>query len=305
MFWFVKQLYMQVKLIQHNDIDYELWDKHISQSTNQLSYAFTWYLDIVSPSWVALITKDYEYIMPLPVKRRYGLPYLVQPILTQQLGIFSRLPIDENIVQQFIKELPSFSYELNLNESNFHPLAESLPNYILDLNQPYNQISSKYSKNTKRNIDKAIKLKLSVEFDLSYVDFFSFYFSVYKNSNAPLQAVLLNLIERGINEKAMKLYGVFTTQNEMVTALCLLHSEKRLTYLMPISNQLGKDSSAMFYLIDHIIRYEAEKNKIFDFEGSRIEGVARFYKGFGAINQPYYTLKQFRPSFLIRKKNKK
>ncbi|MFA5045982.1 MAG: hypothetical protein WC542_08640 [Paludibacter sp.] len=296
---------MQVKLIQHNDIDYESWDKHISQSTNQLSYAFTWYLDIVSPNWVALITKNYEYIMPLPVKRRYGLPYLVQPILTQQLGIFSKLPIDENIVQQFIKELPSFSYELNLNEDNFHPLAIALPNFILNLNQPYNLISSKYSKNTKRNIEKAIKLKLRVKFDISYVDFFSFYFSVHKNSDTPLQSVLLNLVERGLNEKAMKLYGVFTAENVMVAALCLMHSEKRLTYLMPISNQLGKESSAMFYLIDHIIRHEAEKNKIFDFEGSRIEGVARFYQGFGAINQPYYILKHFRPSFLIRKKNKK
>ena len=57
----------------------------------------------------------------------------------------------------------------------------------------------------------------------------------------------------------------------------------------------------MFLLIDHIIRQEAGKNTILDFEGSKIEGVARFYKGFGAKNHPYFILKRMRPSFLIGK----
>lgn len=296
---------MQVKLIQHSEIDYESWDKHISQSSNQLTYAFTWYLDIVSPNWNALVSENYDYIMPLPVKRRYGLPYLVQPILSQQLGIFSNLPINENIVYQFIKELRSFSYELNLNDQNFHPYAIPLPNYILNLNQTYQQICTQYSKNTQRNIEKASKLNLIIQDNISSDEFMSFYFSVHKNMNTPLQLVLKKIVEKGILEKAIHLSGVFTPNNEMVAALCLMHSKNRMTYLMPISNQEGKTSSAMFLLVDKIIKNEAEKNKMFDFEGSQIESIARFYKGFGAKNQPYYTLKRFRPSFLIGKLNKK
>jgi hypothetical protein len=57
----------------------------------------------------------------------------------------------------------------------------------------------------------------------------------------------------------------------------------------------------MFLLIDELIRQNAEKKIILDFEGSQIEGIARFYKGFGAENQPYFMVKRFRPSYLIGK----
>ena len=57
----------------------------------------------------------------------------------------------------------------------------------------------------------------------------------------------------------------------------------------------------MFMLIDKLIRQHATESKILDFEGSRIEGVARLYSGFGAKNKPYYILKRFRPSFLVGK----
>ena len=75
-------------------------------------------LMLFRPGWEALISENYEYIMPLPVKSKYKIPYLVQPILTQQLGIFSKNKINENIIEEFIKEIPYFSYEINLNEHN-------------------------------------------------------------------------------------------------------------------------------------------------------------------------------------------
>jgi lipid II:glycine glycyltransferase (peptidoglycan interpeptide bridge formation enzyme) len=296
---------MQVIHLQNKDIDYARWDKFISESHNQLTYAYSWYLDIVSPKWEALVSEDYEYIMPLPVKRRYGLPYLVQPVLTQQLGIFSKHTINEKVVRQFIKELPSFSYEINLNEHNFHSDAVAFPNYILDLNKPYEQIASHYSKNTKRNIDKAQKLNLNVRADLNPNDFLSLYNSIDKNYVSAEIFVLKELLEKGQVENALRLYGVYSDDDNIIAALCVMNSANRITYLMPISSQEGKNSSAMFLLVDNIIQHKANKNIVLDFEGSRIEGIARFYKGFGAKDKPYYILKQFRPSFLIRKPNRK
>lgn len=292
---------MKIKHLQNKSIDYKLWDKCISESINQLTYGYTWYLDVVSPNWEALVSENYEYIMPLPIKRKYKLPYIVQPKLTQQLGVFSKLFVDENIIQLFINELPSFSYELNLNEQNFYQNAEVWPNYVLVLNQSYEQITSNYSKNTKRNIDKATKMDLKVQYELSLEVFIAFYYSTNKKYKSAEQSFVRELIEIGISKDKMSLYGVLSTTNELIAALCLMHSTNRLTYLLPVSNEEGKNSSAMFLLIDHLIQKNAEKDLIFDFEGSRIEGIARFYKGFDAINQPYYIIKRFRPEFLIGK----
>lgn len=292
---------MQLKHLRNSSIDYTRWDKCISESQNPLTYANSWYLDVVSPGWEALVSDNYEYLMPLPVKSKYKIPYLVQPILTQQLGIFSKLEINESIVEEFIKQIPYYSYELNLNEKNFHSKAFTYPNFLLSLNQPYDSIASQYSKNTQRNIEKAVKLNLTVKKNITLEDFLNFYYSVEKKFPTVQKPILEQLIVTGISEESISLYGVYSLKNELVAALCILHSINRLTYLLPISNAEGKSSSAMFYLIDFLIREESDKNTTLDFEGSSIEGIARFYKGFGAKNQPYYILKQYRPSFLVRK----
>ncbi|HET7733399.1 MAG TPA: hypothetical protein VFK73_06110 [Paludibacter sp.] len=290
---------MKIIHLRNNAIDRECWDSHIAQSHNQLTYAYSWYLDVVSPGWEALISKNYEYIMPLPLKSKFKIPYLVQPILTQQLGIFSKHKINEDIIEEFIKEIPYFSYEINLNEHNSYSKALVYPNFTLNLNQPYNQIASSYTKNTQRNIEKADKLNLQIKFGLSTKEFLDFYSSVEKNYSSITLSTLEKLINAGIAVNALTLYGVYSKENNLIAGLCLLKSCNTLTNLLPVSSPEGKAASAMFFLIDFLIRKEGDNFKTFDFEGSKIEGVARFYKGFGAVNHPYYILKRLRPTFLI------
>lgn len=290
---------MQIKHLKNKDIDFKLWDTIISQSINQLAYAHSWFLDIVSPNWEALVSENYEYIMPLPIKRKYGINYIVQPKLTQQLGIFSKNNIDEYIICEFIKKLPTISFELNLNEQNFHSKALVAPNYILHLNKTHGEISSNYSKNTKRNIEKAKKLNLEIQSKLSIQEFISFYYSVEKKYTSTEQSLVEQLIKTGILENKITIYSVLSADKKIIAALCLLHSTNRITYLLPASNDEGKASSAMFLLIDTIISENSESLINLDFEGSRIDGISRFYKGFGAKNQEYYIIKRFRPNAQI------
>ena len=49
----------------------------------------------------------------------------------------------------------------------------------------------------------------------------------------------------------------------------------------------------MFFLVESVLKQYDNKEYILDFEGSEIEGVARFYKGFGAQDQPYYYYKKY------------
>lgn len=292
---------MKVIHLRNNEIDRTNWDNCIAQANNQLAYAHSWYLDIVSPQWEALTDENYEYVMPLPVKWRYKIPYLVQPILTQQLGVFSKNEITEDILEDFIKAIPYFSYELNLNEQNPYSKAEISPNFLLHLHTAYEQITKLYSKNTLRNIEKAKKQNLKIKSNIPIAEFLELNSSVEKNFIAIRSAILENLLKAGVTAKTLSIYGVFSEENRLIAGLCILHSKNRLTYLLPVSNKEGKNASAMFLLIDNIIKNEANSEKTLDFEGSKIEGIARFYKGFGAKLQPYYILKKFRPAFLIGK----
>jgi hypothetical protein len=53
----------------------------------------------------------------------------------------------------------------------------------------------------------------------------------------------------------------------------------------------------MFYLIDKIIVEYSPGNLVLDFEGSNDASLARFYKGFGAKESSYLTLKINRLKF--------
>ena len=70
-----------------------------------------------------------------------------------------------------------------------------------------------------------------------------------------------------------------------------LHHNNTFTYLYPVSTGAGKEAKAMFFILDTFIAKHAGKSEWIDFEGSDIEGVKRFYLGFGASVENYYRLK--------------
>lgn len=292
---------MKIQHLRHKDIDFEKWDNAMSLCSNRLCYAYSWFLNIVSPKWEALVSEDFNYLMPLPVKRKYKIPYIVQPHLAQQLGVFSAFQIDDEVLHLFIKNIPYYSYEINLNENNKHEEVICKKNYILKLNESYSILKTQFSKNTVRNIEKARKQKVIIQKNIALDDYLNFYYSIEKEFISSDKSVLQQLLTEGIKREEVILYGALDINNQLIAAVCIFITEQRLTYLFPVSNNVGKQSSAMFMIINELIKEHAEKDILLDFEGSQIEGIARFYKGFGAVNQPYYVLKKFRPDFLVGK----
>src|ERR1700692_3437990 len=78
-----------IHYLKHNAIDKRRWDEAIDRAFNGMIYAKSWYLDIVSPQWDALVSDDYRAVMPLTWRRKFGVYYLYQPFFTQQLGVFT------------------------------------------------------------------------------------------------------------------------------------------------------------------------------------------------------------------------
>ena len=292
---------MKLKHLKHEEIDYVQWDKTISKADNSIIYAYTWFLDCVTPGWEAIVDENFEYIMPLPVKKRFGIKYLVQPTLTQQLGVLSLKPITEDITKEFIRSIPYLSYEINLNEKNYVPNSTTYPNLMLNLSVSYENLIKGISINTQRNIRKAENYYLKIEWELKSTEFLQFYFDEEKNYHLPDAIITKKLVNSGLEHKQIQLIGVKSMEGNLIAALGLFTCCNRLIYLLPSSNTKGKEKAAMFFLVNEIIKKYAGTNKMLDFEGSRIEGVARFYEGFGAKPTSYFVIKRLRPKFLVGK----
>ena len=93
-------------------------------------------------------------------------------------------------------------------------------------------------------------------------------------------------LERGVGQ----LLGAYTQRNELCAAAFFLISNGKAIYLLASSGKEGLEQRAMFALVDHFINIHSETPLILDFEGSDIESIARFYKGFGAMPCEYNRL---------------
>lgn len=288
--------------LKHNEIDRQRWDSAIGHSVQQVPYACSWWLDIVCPQWEALVQDDYSALFPLPLNRKFGLPYLAQPVLTQQLGLFScDKHHDDDVIRNFTKAIPYFCYNLHLNEQNkITPSglssASDRTNLLLPLDRPCDETEKLFNSNTRRNINKAIKSGVTVTQCTDAPLFTDFYVRTNRHNTVPHDTILRLLTECLNRDKADILMA--RHDNDIVAMLFLLKNKGRLTYLMPASTPLGMQTSAMFAIVSHIITVCSQKYDTLDFEGSMIDGVARFYRGFGATEVPYAHIWRGRPAWL-------
>lgn len=293
--------------LKHCEIEYGKWDRCINTAPNSRVYAASWYLDRSAGIWDAMVWGEYQFVMPLPYRKKFGIKYLYQPIFCQQLGIFPSPP--EEIASKFYAEIGRlFRYsDMQLNSFNPPPKVyvrkNLLPrnNFLLSLNEDYKIITEGYSKNTKRNIAKANNNKLNYISHISLEEYLEF---LKNNPKAGLINKDLNILKSIIAYCQYKgcgeIQGVYTTENELCAAVFFCRWKERVIYLNATSSSEGKDSRGMFFLLDNFIRKNAGNNLMIDFEGSMISGVARFFKGFGAYPEYYYPLKFNRLPFPFR-----
>ena len=108
---------MSIKYIHREHLDEEKYNQCIDTSLQSKIYAFSWYLDIVCDNWDVLVLDDYEAVMPIPWRKKYGIKYVYPPFWVLQLGVFSNEVIDEN---EFLTPLfNKFKFvELRMNTHN-------------------------------------------------------------------------------------------------------------------------------------------------------------------------------------------
>ena len=279
-----------ITYLTHDRIDKTRWDECIEHSVNGNVYAWSWYLDVVSPGWEALVEivdGNYLTIMPITRKRKFFIDYLCQPFFVQQLGVFSRQPITEETTMSFLKAIPS-KYrlvEIRLNEQN--PLPEDCKgigwhrNHLLELNKDYDTIISDYHENTRRNLKKSLKYGLELVKGAEIQKIIALF---RENRGATISHWgdaeydrLIRLTNLAVTSSNAFVYGIKKSEKEEVICGALfMKSHQRITFLFSGNTDEGKDSQAMTFLIDQVVREYAGQNYFFDFEGSDDEKLARF-----------------------------
>ena len=65
-----------IHYVKREDLEVAKYNDCIENSIQSRIYAFSWYLDIVADNWDVLVLNDYEAVMPVPFRRKFGVNYV-------------------------------------------------------------------------------------------------------------------------------------------------------------------------------------------------------------------------------------
>jgi len=297
---------MNLRWFSRTEIDKNKWDACIDQCSWGKVYAQSWYLDLLTNSqWEALVLGNYDLVMPIPFRRKFGIRYSYRPNFCQQLGVFCANSILEPkilslFIDEFLKKYKHFHYPLNhanvlLNSDKFDFVERT--NLLLNLNQPYALIYDGYADDLKRNLKKAQKAGLELIKNLGNSDLINLYKSAWQKKNEIPENEyegFRKIMEFGTKNQFSWNVGILK-DGQLLAACCLIKYKKRLYYPFSAISEDGRKYGATAFLIDEIIKQNANSDFCLDFEGSDIQTVKFFYQKFKPRREIYFQLDKILP----------
>ncbi|OQP59361.1 hypothetical protein [Niastella populi] len=286
-------MHRNLQYLQRKHIDTQQWDRCIANAANGLLYAHSFYLDYMAGNWDALVLGDYEAVMPLTWRKKWGIRYVYRPAFIQQLGIFTGTELTVELVNRFLNELPAHFRFADFFLNYAHPQT-GLPghsNFLLPLQLSYEQLRANYKHDLVKNLKRTSRFNLLYSKENTYKESLAAFRDLYGNRIAHVTDDDYSRFEKVLaylNERNNLVARSVTEDGKLLSKGMLLRDKHRLYLIASVTWPEGRNKGANHFLIDRLIDEFAGSSLVLDFEGSDIPGIAHFYKNFGSFDQPYY-----------------
>ena len=292
-----------IKAIPRSQLDTSAYQACVEASTGCRIYGYSWYLDAVCDDWYALVANDYAAVMPLPIRSKWGIRYVYHPLMIQQLGIYGKR-VDEMEFQSIEKQMQHQALMRHLHLDYVYQGdskidgSQQKTNQVLRLSRSIDDIRDNMSSNRKRDLKKATTADLKISQITDWTEISSLIAQSTVDNQLPDLKKVEQLYKAGQSTNAIK--AIVVKQDDGVLFLLLYGDDgNRIYYLLPTplqsaSHETGAATFAIYALIEKYI----ESRQFFDFEGSMLPGVQKFYSSFGAKIEPYFYVRKTLIHFL-------
>mgnify|MGYP000736310295 CR=1 FL=1 len=280
----------------HQELDYDAWDACVESTPHPQPYGFSWYLNWVAPNWGAVVYGNYEAVLPVFPQEKWRVSFSTRPFGTQQLGPFAKVPLSAELLAAMVDlAMQHVTYgEFFISHNTPLPLdwtPQQLTNLELHLDAQAVPVASLYSKQIKRNLKKAAQSEAEWAQWTTLEEAVQLWQrTVQEKTNihdAHLER-LQRLMEFCHYQGRGQLLSLTDSTNSLVAAQFWILYQGRATLLLNAASSWAKSQGLPTLLIDRAIDLWSGRVAVFDFEGSSIPGLHRFYSGFGAQDRPYY-----------------
>lgn len=293
---------------KNSEIDRKLWDNCIKNSHSVKPYGYSWYLDIMSPGWEALVDDDYDSVFPVPCFSRFGIQYVATPAFLQQLGAFSPDKPASVVINEFLEYMPDFYKLIDLCvgqkiDFNSYKVTEK-SNFELDLSDSYDKLLDGFTAGCRKNILIATRKKPELTTDISPEELINL---LKLDKGLIISGIkigdydrLRRLMTYCLSNKNGKIIGVRATKKRILYGVFMIKSRGSITLLFAANTTESRGGLTRYFVINEIIKESALTRTILDFAGSSIPSMASFIESFGSIRVPYYRIYRNRLFWPVR-----
>ncbi|MBS2210030.1 hypothetical protein KEM09_01370 [Carboxylicivirga mesophila] len=258
---------MNIRLLKREKIDEGRWRECVQTASNGNVFAQVWLLDLICPEWEAIVAGDYDAVLPIPVKRTWGIKHVYRPEIVPYIGIVNKVPIDFDVYRQMLEAIPYANIHLLMNAHNKLPNGMAKKKYefryvVLDLISDVERLKNSFSRDLVQVMELYDSKQLTVVRALDVSSYLMFA-QTNKQLSPYMHRLLTKLIPFALRYKSAGLYAAYDAHNQMMAGAFLLKSKTSLILLHCASPEV--DNIGVKAIVYHIIKNNPVSNLTLEF----------------------------------------
>ena len=281
-------------------------------------FSRAWWMDAVcgKENWdVILVEKGGQIVAALPyyfIKKGRKIK-IYQPLLTQTNGIWikypekqkysTRLSYERKVMREMVEELEKLPISY-YNQNFKYSISNWLPfywrgfkqttrySYIISDLTDLNRIFENFHCSKRRNIRKAEKI-VNIKEDLNIEEFYRLHQMTYGRQGMKLPysfSFIKKFDEECCKHSCRKIFYAEDLQKRKCGAIYIVWDENSAYYIMGGTDTQLRNSEATSLLLWEAIKFSSKVSKKFDFEGSMIESIEKYFSLFGSEQKQYFNI---------------
>ena len=276
---------MKLKLIQREGLNVAKWNELVARTSDAAFFSYSWCLDSIAENWCVLVDEKYSAGIALPYTKRLSKHILYSPIFVSYMELLgdkkeiNHVELSEKILSEFKLIEVEFKEPIL---GNVHDL------FVCQITNG----STKRKSQVNRMLNKANRFDLEVRTSTKWQPIFEIIKSELIHKFTGMNEVSMSRLEEmyrtADKDGKLKVFEI-TKDNVCQGGVICFVNKHRLYYSKGATLETTRNQGGMYLAIDAAISHAMENQLLFDFGGSRVEGVRRFNHNFGGSDLEYFS----------------
>lgn len=272
-----------MRFLSSHELNKNKWDALVEQAGGN-HFSFSFFLDATAKNWGVFTDEHYTKGFAVCYNFVLGVSFLYPPIFGRTVDFLKLSEAELKTIPNLLRAKFKSGYLQSEIPLDFGAANERLYQ-VYDPEKAANTLSKRMLKKAAANDYRVESAGFRPVLPLIKSQLSGKVRELHDENITRLEHLLTHL------EAKNRLWcsGIFNAQNELCGGMFFALSPDKVTYIIGTANESCRNAGGMYLCMEHAIREAAANKKTFDFGGSSIESIRRFYIALGGRDVTYFA----------------